>query len=832
MAILPVVDDDVEIFTTIINPVRTYISSSSGITGSILLFSRNSHIEKEIKPLENYNSSIVNDQNLEIFRMAAARAAADPNKVNFKSSVKDYLLQVNQQSESQRKKSKINIIRFTPSVSFTSNTLRKLNVKDMLMSYYKSQYHNCNWAYTNYNTLNFFTSPSVPTSSVLLYPDPGSNPNLPDHVGYVSGTYALSGGFSFDFRVNPRYKVDDIDPGYFKAGTLFHLSSSYCLSLITGSKIDENGLPISFRLQLQLSHSADIPPSLAKPGSYPNDLIFLSDDNCLNWNNWHRVVVRWGTNLINDGYGTFNIDGKDYGNFYVPSGTIMPRSYANQGRPAALCVGNFYEGSNDLLDNNMSWFFSGVSAYRDGLNQLLSDVDRDQPKEYAFNHPLKAEVHELAIRRYYMTDKEIIETQKTGIEQIDEQKLAFYLPPFFVESTPIRRYTQAPILTGGEPYGGILQTPFFTIDGSTDDPFNVAMSFGVNGHYINLENFIKDFANEIFPRLHHLSGTAINYTTTARSANEFLYDDPFVRRRNLSILPCDDGNFVPNFGLLSAEAGTKFTDDYGRQDLSLISLNDLLSTSSLLFGANHDDDHDPTLLQQQVGFTPEQPGLQPGAAIFNAKKNIELTLDEGTYGPGVNRSIPLTIFQRTKDASSNQVTFFDISNLYFGSRILPGSFLLKDNKLTGSAGKISISLKDDGFGNIYRSDSLTTPCSWNSVGNIFYDEGIVVIKSPHLYFFGKDGYEISFKGQYNLYTSKYEILAPGGLINSSSNPTYARVQDTIKPSQDPLDNDSFVYISNLNFHDENLNVIAKATFAQPFIKRDGDKILVKIAFDF
>jgi hypothetical protein len=54
----------------------------------------------------------------------------------------------------------------------------------------------------------------------------------------------------------------------------------------------------------------------------------------------------------------------------------------------------------------------------------------------------------------------------------------------------------------------------------------------------------------------------------------------------------------------------------------------------------------------------------------------------------------------------------------------------------------------------------------------------------------------------------------------------------LMPSDDPLDQDSFVYISGINFHDENLNVVAKANFAQPVMKRDGDKILFKITFDF
>lgn len=829
MAILPVTSDDVEFSTTIINPIREFASSSSGVTGSLRLFPRGSTIEKEIRPLGNFASSSMKDDDIDLFRREAISAVQTVGTGSALPVLEKYLQEVNQQSSSVKKQQKINIIRFTPGVDFASNFLKKLNVKDLLMPYYRTSYPTAQWAYTNYNDLNFFAASTVPTSSVLLYPNI-DNTQTPSHAGYVSGTYSLSGAFSFDFHINPRYKEDGIDTGHFKAGTIFHLSSSYALSLITGSKKDENGLPTTFRLQLQLSHSADIAPSKAIKGSYPNDLIFLSDDNSLDWNKWQRVVVRWGTNLINDGTGSFNIDGVDKGTFVVPSGTIAPKTFALPlDNPRVLCVGNFYEGSNSG-SSYQAYFFSDVVASRDGLQELVnSSATQDQPVSYSFKHPLKAEVHELMIRREYLTNNQIQQTSGSGLGTIDATKMAFYAPPFFIENTPIRRYTAGPTT-----YGGILQTPFFEIDGSTNDPFNVAMAYGVDGHYINLENFVKDFANDVFPRLHHMSGTAITYSTTAQPASDILYSDPFVRRRNLLIMPCDEGNFSPDYSLLAAQSGSKHTDSFGRLDYSIISLDNLLSTASLVLGSTYDTDYDSSLVDELIGPTPENPGLAPGAALLNKKSEIEKTIstDEAAYDPGVQKDVPLTIFQRTKDPSSNQVTLFNISNLYYGSRILPGTFQVTDSSLTGSANRISVTLKDDGAGNIYRADALTPQCTWNSVGNIFYNEGVVLIKSPHLYFFGKDQYEMSFQGEYQMHTSKYEILAPSGLLNSSSNPTYAKVETAISASADPLDNDAFIYISNINFHDENLNVVAKASLAQPIIKREGEKILFKVGFDF
>jgi hypothetical protein len=827
MSILPVTPDDVEFFTTVVNLKRYYSSSSLGVTGTINLFPRASKIEKEVRPLGNFEQSFQNDSDIELFRSSITEAAKQPNIVSIDGYLKDYLSKVNQQTVSAKKQKEININRFTPTTTFTSNTMRKLSVKDMLMSQYYGEYPTAQWAYTNYHCLSFFTSPQFPTSSVLLYPSV-DNQKIPKHDGHVSGTYQLSGAFSFDFYINPRQRTDGTNGADFKAGTIFHLSSSYALSLLTGSSRDVNGVVDAFRLQLQLSHSADIAPSVAQPGSYPNNLTFLSDDNCLSYNSWHHVVVRWGTNIVNNGTGSFIVDGVEKGTFVVPSGTIAPKLFSLKDDPRVLCVGNFYEGDNTGLNSQLN-FFGNAPSERDGTSQLIDNLYLfDEPASYDFRHPLNADVHDLSIRRHYMTDFEIQTKSGKGIETID-QDVAFYLPPFFVEQTPIRKEITS---LAGTTFGGVLQTPFFTVDGYTDDPFNVAMAFGVGGHYINLENFVCDFSNKIWPKLHDMSASVLDYTTTALPANDFIYSFKAAKKRNHLVMPCDDGNFKPNFKLLKGLIQNKTIDALGRSNISIINLDNLLNQDSLLFGETFDANYGLDLVDQQIGFSPENPGIQPGPAVLSVIKKINNSISNDSYGPGTQKSMPLTIFQRTKDDSSNQVVFFDISNLFYGNTIVPKSFVITDNNLSGSGGRLSMTLRDDGDGNIYRADSNTKHCIWNSVGNIFYNEGVVVIKSPHLCFFGKNGYEMSFEGEQNLHSAKFSVLAPSFLLNSSSNPTYAPIKDELAASNDPTDNDVFVYISGVNFHDDNLNVIAKAVLAQPVIKREGEKLLFKIAFDF
>jgi len=849
MAIIPVTKDDVENFTIVTTPRRTFTFSSGSygqrVTGSVRIYPRFSSNQKSTDDtiLAGYQ-----DKN---FLNAFEKINGDVRQIRSGNSSKNASANLNGyfdlvSSASLKTNYTSSIERFSPldfysdSTTVSRYTLAKNVIKNTLMPYYRTQYPNANWAYTNYHSLNFFTvsktSQTIPTASVLLYPNV-QNSLLPAQSGFASGTYCLSGAFSFEFYINPRYQTDGLDSGHFKAGTIFHLSSSYALSLITGSSKDPTGLPDAFRLQLQLSHSADISPSLANQESYPKDLVFLSDDNSLSWNRWHHVAVRWGTNTINDGTGSFMINGVTRGYFVVPSGTINVSTSNVKSNPDALSIGNFYEGTNSGA-NSQSYFFTYDIARANGCQWLLSGAQYssiDEPTTYRFNHPLKAEIHDLMIKRYYVSDDELRASGSSGfgIAATDSSDLAFYLPPYFVQESAIRRKHKTT-------QGGVLQTPYHVISGTTDDPFNVAMAFGVNGHYINLENFARDFTNSQYPRLINLTGSAQSLAAdqTTVNANNVLYQMNNVAKRNLTILPCDDGNFEPNYEILKSE---RYIDKYrtisgSYIDWSAIYLDELISAQGI---SNNKDPNLSTFInwsQELYGPTPAQPGVSIGPKLQNFFSSIDAELQNSTsdsdFNRGIFKNMPLPVYESLRDPSSNQVTIFNISNIFYGRRILPGSFTLTDSALSGSQGSVKITIKDDSLGNLYRADARTKHYTQNSVGNIFYDEGIVVIKNPHLFFFGKQQYEVSFKGVSNIYSSKYEILAGSGQLNSSSNPTFALEKNSMRATGDPIDKDVFVYITSVNLHDENMNVVAKVKLAQPIIKRFSDKILFKFAIDF
>lgn len=794
MSLVRITEDDVEAFTIVTNPKKTYASGVfSGVTGTLNLFARRSDIEKEAQPLSSFNKTFFDEDSIEEKRKRIIEKALTSTNVN--AEVNAYLSGVNNENSSSRKQKKINIFRFEPSFEFTDNSLKKRAVQE-LYPYYRNEYPDANWAYTNYHSLNFFTASGIPSDSVLLYPNSSSAPSLSS----ISGSYALPGAFTFEFYINPRY-TNDQPEGDFQAGTIFHLSSSYAVSLITGSSRDSQGFVDGYKIQLQLSHSADVSPSLASVGSnFPGDLVFQSRDNSLKKNHWHHVAIRWGTSEIDQGSGSFFVDGIEKGTFVVPSSTVAPAPYGlPQSNPDVLCVGNYYEGFN-TGSAAQSVFFNTNPATRDGLVNMASSFTQHAPDEFAFTHPLNAEVHDLRIYNTFRLASNIAQDAESGPSSLEG--LLFYLGPFFTKESPKRTVLSQ--------QGGVLQTPFFGIDSTTDDPFNVAMSFGVGGHYLNLENFLRDLVTGNYPRQMQLTASQITDTATPRSANEFLYATSSVRKRNASILPCDNGLFIPNFDLLksgtftntpqSGSAMEKFVNDLGHLDLSLISLNNLVSTSSLRPGLIFQSG---SIFDGISGASPEDPGVDPGEV--------------------------LAIFQRTRDASSNEVAFFEVSNIFFGNRINPGSMKIVDSKITGTSEKVSITLKDNGYGNLYRADSLTEHAEWNSVGNVFYNEGMAVVKSPNIPFFGKEQFSMEFEGEQTIHVLMLSAEAAAGLVNSSSHPNFLPVSASLN-ANDPDKN--FVYVTNVDWLDDNLNVIMKTNFSQPIKKRTNDKLLIKAKMDF
>lgn len=799
MSIKKIFPGDIEVLTLETHPYQTFASNSAGTTGSIYVYPRRSNTEKEVHPLSNFSSSLFHDVDMSSL-INQAKLSAKTNGSNT-SQLGTYLQKVNEQSISARKQQTIGINRYVPGATFDFGHSLKNTVRKILFPSYRTAYATAQYSYTNYHTLNFFTSDLVPSNSVLLYPQiVATSPE-----GVLTGSYIFTKGFSFDFWIKPTQTSVE-----YMAGTILHLSSTYAISLISGSSTNGSAQPDKFRILLQLSSSTDIPPSDIVTSSLP-PLAFLSDDNSLTKDIWHHVTIRWGTNSYNYGTGSFVINGNLSGYFVIPSSSVCnhPYDFATVGYPTVLCVGNYYKGTNTGGDA-LSRFFAVDPSTREGLLVLDNTPLVNEPGVYNFPNPLKAEVHELKIYNKYLNNNEIASlgaagptvysgSSFVGINSITksfaDSGILFYLPPFFTRESPIRQFYNGS--------GGVLTTPFFTEDGTTLHPFEIDMSFGLGGHYINLENFTRDFATGNYPKLLNLSASAITIPSIMpKSANDLLYATGSVRKRSLTILPCDNGNFYPNCDMLRYFDSTSFVTDAGNTNYDSISLLNLYPTSSL-YGLTSDSSG--SILSYLMG---------PDPAVSTSL--------------GVAPSGTPTILQRTKDNTSNQISIFDISNIFYGIQIEPTTFTITDGNISGSGGT-QITLKDDGFGNLYRSNCSSSAATWNSVGNIFYNEGIVLIKNPHIYFFGETNWEITFQGKQNLHVFHLKCTASPLMETSSSNPNYLAV------SASDLAHDidqKFVYITDVLIHDDNLNVICRNRMAQPIVKRSSEKLVFSTRMDY
>jgi len=842
MSLYRIFPDDLEYFRLETNPKKVYSSSSLGITGSVHLYAFRSQAEKEVFPLSMFKLNTFDDMNLDSLRTSIALYSGSTNK---QTMLQSYLNAVKDQGASARLEQQLFIERFTPPPVLNSNTLRKNTVREVMYPFYHSSYPRMQWNTTNYNSLNFFTDNNVPTSSVLIYmnptwydPDDLNKENPWDSVGdplynavfynsdynSIKTQYQLSSSFTFDFWIKPTQQQSS-DTEHYVPGGIFHMTGAYAITLHSGSAKDQNGLVDQYRLCFQYGRTYR-PDLLTNGTNVLNQTdygIVWSSDNALDRNKWSHVTVRWGGPDFPTGSIMIDstVDTTFSADWYIDSNIVGDCGFQKDGSNA-LFVGNFYTGTADvsmffpdpqfpagqyddiyylngaatyLYEQSYAKYLATTGSYPTLAPGNYSDTPPYEPTSFSFNFPLKAEVHELKIFDKMLTMPEIQSYQSGGVTNFDNLK--FYVPPFFTYESPVR--------------SNELLTPFqANVSASTDTPFGVKMAYGVWGHNINLDNYGRDFAIGNYPRLWNLEATPLdiyNGASDSLSANSFLYATGSNIKRLYTVMPCDNGNVVPNFKILNNYNTFRFANDLGNQDLGVISLNNMTVTSAYT---------------ASIALT-EMSSTQPILGNILGPTPTNLTAVTASS---------LTLLHRLRDTSSNQVVFYDISNMFYGKQIKPGSVVLKDTAISGT--NLTVTLKDDGHGNLYRADtSDNVNPTWASVGNVLYNEGIIVIKYPQLYFFGECQFQVEVKGTQNIHVMTLNATAQAGTLISSSNTTFS--SSLLQKPDEDLYNEAdqrFVYLTGLNIHDENLNVVMRTNLAQPIQKLSGDRIQFKNKLDF
>ncbi len=192
--------------------------------------------------------------------------------------------------------------------------------------------------------------------------------------------------------------------------------------------------------------------------------------------------------------------------------------------------------------------------------------------------------------------------------------------------------------------------------------------------------------------------------------------------------------------------------------------------------------------------------------------------------------LPTPYCDINQDFDNPFISIFDVPTQIYNKKIKKGTFILKDSDLITTGGNISLTFKDNKYGTLYRADCLTKQATWNYVGNIFYQEGLFILNNPILNYVGEKDFEVEFVSETNLYVNEINIPCDEGLFDVSRNKTY---DETLRHDESALNSEeSFVYITDINLHDENLNIVARAKMARPIPKKSSDNILIRLKMDY
>lgn len=708
--------------------------------------------------------------------------------------------------------------RSVPGTDFVSKAFRKKEIaRTILDPAYQVGRPGYGWGYGNFNCVNFFKTNSTNIPAVVY--DSSYNRYLP--------TSALQ----IDFRIKVgRYPSE--------TGTILHLPGAFAVSVVTGSNVDELNRVSNYKLLLQLGTDASgstLPNNIDLSISNENrgsSQIYQSIAN-LTASHWHDCSIRFSENE-NNATGSFVIDGKLAGTF-EPTGSFTVSSGLSQDSNI-LTLGAFYSGSSTNAQN----FFNTTARTNQGVIRSLVSDDHVSG---TFCNPLDAEIHEIKISNNYRSLTDIRSTLTSPITGSTDT--LFHLPVLYSKSAP-SNYYNAIIGDLFTEFGGRTNTETLSefydnfpvpVQKSFDSPYNTHHA-NIGGFCnINAQAFLKDFKTGRYPYLHALSSSVRSYSSQSEmTASWGLFDEH--QRRNLLIMPCDDGNFKRSYDVYSSSdlSGKVVTSDRP----GVLKLDNL---------GNFNSNYDSKLILVDEGWNYSQSEKLEPPSVFPTLEEMSTPIQSLPKASDNPTTIPTQRFFRPlsyglisdAERSSNMVVMFSIPTLFYGNRLRPGTIKMRSHMYQGG-GSISggsftkgddsrmlVNLCDDKYGNIIRCDTSGSISNSNFVGSVYYEDGIIVLKSPHLFQFGMHDFTLDFEGVQNTHVLEMLVPVPRNIFNSSSNPNY----NAYKPLADSNEEaESFVYLSTLNFHDSNLNVVAKARMAQPVIKRINDKYMFRVKFDF
>lgn len=192
-----------------------------------------------------------------------------------------------------------------------------------------------------------------------------------------------------------------------------------------------------------------------------------------------------------------------------------------------------------------------------------------------------------------------------------------------------------------------------------------------------------------------------------------------------------------------------------------------------------------------------------------------------------------------------------------GRRITPNSVSLTDRAYSSGSFGLVRTLIDDGRGGLFLSGTavssslnvatgVTSPeesyrgVEWTKVGNVFYDEGLVVIKDPALLDFAApwtaasvhrdDLLQFSFRGDSRIPVKTLMCRIDRGDINASLNQTFWEAEeDGDRIRRHPSGS---IYVSSVGIYNSDRELVGIARLAEPLRVRPRDRMNIKLRMDF
>ena len=667
---------------------------------------------------------------------------------------------------------------------------------------------NAGWWVKNYHCL-----------SLSSYDDTDGNTKLPclAYWNDRSGTQRYKIGWDSSDAVTIEFWVKPCQEQT-QPGTICHLPNNHAIVLLPYEDSLVNGIYHRYKVAMYVQAAAGAtrtPASSDVTSDGASNAGIYVTDAVLELNKWSHVAIRWSENF-NNGLLSVFVDGK---------------------LETSLTEDGVYAGSRTGLVNT-SWASTSEytytiggwqsSAFKDVFGSYATEQDlketsvmADYDTGYAIDPilQLKSELTEFRIWNKARTLEEILETKAKGLDSAED--LRFYVNFGFnpIEDVPkFNRYIWMPDTQSGskQKYYKEAANGFSKGNLSYNKvPFCTNNAYVAGVPIVQPHSFLQDLANNVFPVI-----TGMPMFTVAESwpgdsqfitANGFMKNVmetwksiAWLRNLNSMIMPCDNGSFIPSFGLNSnllhrevfseaiKMAGSGIGDASSDYEIARFLDDEVFSVDSV--AAEIDSNYS------------SGDGFQASAEQYKTSKLIE----EG----------------KLKDADfvSPLSLVINIPQLYYGNRIRHESVILKWNSNT--EGK-EIIVKDF-EGALYRMNSRSN-VKTAKVGHIDYENGILCVFSPLLTSLGIDNFDISFQGQKNMHVLQADIPCNSGVANISSNETYKN----LKASANANETDGNVtYISTIYLHDSNLNIIGKVNLAQPIVKREEDSFVFRVKLDF